>query len=235
MLAADDAAFAGSAQQRAELRSNMFVAAVLCCGQNSVPARIRNMSRGGALIEAAAIPAEGSPVRLTRGSLSADGKVAWRHGNRAGIRFEAEIAASDWLPGNRPSGQQRVDAIIHACRTGTAAGHDDLLAGSSVADETRGKLLEYSEALHIAAAELAADLAVAAGHPGALQAIDVTAHKLEELAARLTGQDQIPPSTASYPAAASAPSSSPATLRANRSSSERTTKLAPTRPCLKKG
>ena len=198
-LLAPDAAFdAARAQQRAELRNNMFVAAVLDRGDGAVAVRIRNMSRGGALIECAPGLAEGSPVRLTRGSLNADGHIAWARDNRAGIAFNAAVAVADWLPrGNKPTGQQRVDAIIHACRTGNAAAPVDAPAPLGLAQEVRRRLLEFHDALNLAAADLAADHAVAVNHPLALQSLDVTAQKLEKLAAELAGRDQMPPSTAS--------------------------------------
>ena len=197
-LLAPDAAFdATRAQQRAEMRSNMFVAAMLYGGDGSVTVRIRNMSQGGALIECSQAPPEGAPVRLTRGSLSADGHVAWARDNRAGIAFGGAVAVADWLPrGNKATAQQRVDAMIHACRTGAAA-PTDAPAGPGVADEIRKQLLEFGDALNLAAAELAADPAVAANHPLALQTLDVTTQRLEKVAAALAGRDQIPPSTAS--------------------------------------
>jgi hypothetical protein len=195
-LLAPDAAFdAARAQQRAEMRSNMFVAAMLYGADGSVAVRIRNMSRGGALIECAPGLAEGAPVRLTRGSLSANGHIAWARDNRAGIAFAAAVAVTDWLPcGNKPTGQQRVDIMVHACRTGADA--IDVPA-APVPDDLRRQLLEFRDALNLAAADLAADLAVAANHPLALQTLDVTAQKLDKFAGLLAGRDQIPPSTAS--------------------------------------
>jgi hypothetical protein len=47
-------------QQRADIRSNMFVMAVLYCDGCSAPVRIRNLSRSGALIESAVIPPDGA-------------------------------------------------------------------------------------------------------------------------------------------------------------------------------
>lgn len=198
-LPAPDATFdAARARQRAEMRSNMFVAAMLYGADGSVAVRIRNMSRSGALIECPPGLAEGAPVRLTRGSFSANGHIAWARDNRAGIVFAAAVAVADWLPrANKPTGQQRVDAMIHACRTGTAAAPNDVPAVPGVHDEVRRQLLEFRDALNLAAADLAADFAIAVHHPIALQSLDVTAQKLETLAAALAGRDQIPPSTAS--------------------------------------
>lgn len=190
-LLAPDAVYDPAAHQRAEVRNNVFVSAVLHTDGGSVPVRIRDMSRGGALIESAVIPPEDSPVRLIRGSLSANGHIAWRKDNRAGIRFGCSIEVGDWLPrANGPTEQQRVDEMIHACRTATAEGDESIApaTASSKAEAIR-QLLDYRDSLNAVAEELAGDLAVAKGHPTALQALDMTAGMLAKLAARLAGQD----------------------------------------------
>src|SRR5688500_15452 len=88
-------------QRRVEARSNIFVVAALAWSSGTGPVRIRNMSRTGALIEGATIPPEGSPVRLSRGSLSVRGEIVWRRENRAGMRFGSAETVADWLPGNK--------------------------------------------------------------------------------------------------------------------------------------
>ena len=165
----------------------MFVVAVLYADGGSAPARIRNMSRSGALIECAAIPPEGSEVRLSRGSLSVRGCVAWRRGDRAGIRFKGAIDIAEWLPrASKPSGQQRVDAMVQACRTPTPRfHHSEGAAHAPSKAEAIRELLELKDALNQAADELANDASIAAGFPAALQTLDMTAQKLEILAGLL--------------------------------------------------
>src|SRR5688572_25681468 len=63
-------------------RTNMFIAAILRWGEHRNPVRIRDMSPRGALIQSPVMPAQGTRVRLVRGSYSADGRVAWVDGNR---------------------------------------------------------------------------------------------------------------------------------------------------------
>ena len=124
LLAADAPSAPDPAHQRAEVRNNMFVVAVLYGAGGSVPVRVRNMSRGGALVESADTPGEGQHVRLSRGSLSVRGHIAWQRDNRAGIRFDTAIDVSDWLPlGARPTGQQRVDEIVQDRRAGRRQRH----------------------------------------------------------------------------------------------------------------
>lgn len=198
MLAPEAPHDGNEAQQRADVRSNMFVMAVLYCAGGSAPARVRNMSRGGALIESAVIPPVATEVRLSRGSLGVSGHIVWRSENRAGVQFDAAIAVSDWLPGgNRPTGQQSVDEMIHACRTATAPEPEAAPSPWVTIAEARRQLLEFSDLLNVAAGELASDIAVASGHPTALQSIDVAAQKLEKLASLLPDGPQIPPSTGS--------------------------------------
>lgn len=184
---ADDA---GRAQQRAEARSNLFVAALLYGDGTAAPVRIRNLSRRGALIEAPSAPPEGVPVRLVRGSHSANGRIAWRRDNRAGVQFDADIAVSDWLPGgNRQNGQQRVDEMVHACRTGVLGPVNAEAPSAGSQSEAARQLLESSETLRAAAEELAGDPVVAAAHMSALQTIDMLGHDLRTLAATLLLKD----------------------------------------------
>ena len=190
-LLAPDAAYDPGAQQRTDMRSNMFVTAVLYADGGSVPIRIRNMSRGGALIESAIIPPEASQVRLSRGSLSVGGHIAWRRDNRAGIRFDAAVEVANWLPrGNKPTEQQRVDELIQACRSETSQGGERTSPKSAAGQaEIVRHLREYRDTLNAVAEELAGCVAIAKTYPIALQKIDVTAQMLEKLAARLAGRN----------------------------------------------
>lgn len=178
---------ADPAYERADARNNMFVTAVLFGERGSAPVRIRNMSRSGALIEAALIPPEASTVRLGRGSLSVHGRVVWQKNNRAGILFDAAIEVADWLPrGNRHTEQQHIDEMVHACRNSTSQRQE---SGGTAPVPTESDavrlLLELKHALAVVAGELASDPGIALAHPTALQTIDVAAQKLERLAALL--------------------------------------------------
>lgn len=188
-------------QQRSDPRSNIFVAAVLYHNGESCPVRIRNMSRSGALVECAAPPPVQSAVRLCRGSLSARGVVVWVRGERTGIRFDGNVEVAAWLPkGNRPEGQDQVDAIVFACRSRATPGPHlrPVPVPPTTNMEIVVQLLQLRDSLNQAAEELAGDAAIAASHAHALQAIDLTAHRLEKLAGFLSGSGgQTPPSTGS--------------------------------------
>lgn len=178
---------ADRAQRRVEARSNIFVVAALASASGTGPVRIRNMSRTGALIEGGAIPAEGSRVRLSRGSLSATGEMVWQRENRGGVRFDSGVAVSDWLPGGKSAtGQQRVDEIVYSYKAEIGGMRPAAPAPAEGRPDIGKELLEVRAVLNSVAEELASDDATTARHPNALQQIDMAAQKLEKLARDLS-------------------------------------------------
>jgi hypothetical protein len=105
-----------SPNNRVETRANVFLSAVLDTGSQVVPIRIRNISSNGALIDGTNIPDAGSNVVLLRGSLSANGHVAWRESAQAGIRFDHVVNTTLWVAKSGHGGQQRVDEIVTAIK-----------------------------------------------------------------------------------------------------------------------
>jgi len=182
---ANDVDPSDDAQRRVEPRSNIFVVAALAFDSGSGPVRIRNMSRSGALIEGAMIPANGSTVRLSRGSLSVSGEIVWRHESRAGMHFDSAVTVAAWLPGGKSAaGQQRVDEIVYSYKAEVGALHPAPVAPAPAVASPQDfgwQLLEVRDALNAIAEELAGDDATMARHPNALQAIDMAAQKLETL------------------------------------------------------
>lgn len=57
--------------------------------------RLRDLSRGGALAEAARTPARLGKVTLARGALTVEARVAWVDRGRFGLVFETPIRATD--------------------------------------------------------------------------------------------------------------------------------------------
>jgi hypothetical protein len=172
-------------EHRTEPRSNIFVTATLYASGGSTPVRIRNMSRGGALVEAAALPPPGGTMRLSRGTLSVAGQIIWVLGAKAGLHFGAPIAVTDWLPnGQRGSGQQLIDEVVHQARLGAIAEPASLDPGPTKTPGTADDFNRYREMLDRAGEQLAADPSVAAAHLAALQLIDGVAQALAKLAAQ---------------------------------------------------
>jgi len=101
---------------RSQLRSNVFLAASLVAGALPLPVRVRNLSAYGALLDGGSLPPAGARVRLLRGELSADGKVACTAHGHAGIRFADEIDVGAWVRRLGHPGQQRVDEAVAALR-----------------------------------------------------------------------------------------------------------------------
>jgi hypothetical protein len=169
---------------RVEPRSNIFVMAALYAeGRPVTPVRLRNISRTGALIEAAALPSPGSVVRLSRATLAASGTLLWVRGSKGGIQFESPVAVGEWLPqGRRGFGQQFVDELFHQKRLGGVRVIEEGTGG--LADE----LLGLRSSLECAAEDLALDAAVAARHLPSLQAIDKVGHALAKLASEIALQ-----------------------------------------------
>jgi hypothetical protein len=102
--------------KRSEGRSNVFLGAVLEWHEASIPARIRNISSRGALVDAPSFPNVGTAVRLVRGELSVTGELAWVGGGLGGINFGGRIEVESWVRRTGASGQQRVDGVVDAIR-----------------------------------------------------------------------------------------------------------------------
>lgn len=175
---------APSPEHRLETRNNIFVMATVYAAGRPTPVRVRNMSQGGALVEAAGLPPAGTSIRLSRGSLEVNGDIMWVDANKAGLRFASPVRVSDWLPvGKRGGGQQLIDEMVHRARVGAAA----RTSSSEVFDQTNvsvaDELSQLSSMLERAGEELASNGAVAKQHPAALQLIDAVTQALAKLAA----------------------------------------------------
>lgn len=175
-----------SADARTAPRSNMYIAGILCWAGSSTPAKIRNMSGSGALIEAAIIPAKNMPVRLVRGSLSAEGRVAWVEEGRCGLHFDAHISVRDWMAPARNSEQSRVDQTVAMLKAGTLPLHESRRekesesAGDAHAleDQLAPDLREVCRLLEILGSELSGDDDVVRRHESALQSLDIAAQTI---------------------------------------------------------
>lgn len=179
-----------SADARAESRSNVFVIAALYSEAGSAPVRIRNMSRGGALVEGGVLPAEGGEVRLARGSLDVSGTIAWRNRDKAGLKFDFAVCVADWLPaGDRGSGQQRVDEIVYRSRySGPASAGPPIACPAAAVTSSYGLAQELrllSEGLRAAGEALASDPEVAMRYLAKLQVLDLATQRLDALATKM--------------------------------------------------
>lgn len=83
--------------QRQEKRARVLLAAKLQTPFGEVDARLRDLSRKGALVECARVPPVGSEVVFIRGSTVVPAKVAWTGAGRVGIEFNYMIDENDVL------------------------------------------------------------------------------------------------------------------------------------------
>lgn len=112
-----------SKEKRRQGRSNVFLGATLETASELYPVRIRNVSAGGALVEAQRLPKLGARVRLVRGELRMTGVLVWQSDDQAGVTFDAPIDVAAWVKRGGAAGQQRVDAIVAALRNNVPIPH----------------------------------------------------------------------------------------------------------------
>ena len=77
--------------QRQSRRSNVLLTATIEVGGTSIPVKLRNLSEQGALIHADRVPVEGSEVLFRRNDLAVPGRIAWVHGQYAGVAFAVPL------------------------------------------------------------------------------------------------------------------------------------------------
>lgn len=97
--------------KRRTKRARVLLAAKLKSPFGEVDARLRDLSRKGALVECSKIPPVGSEVIFSRGSTVVPARVAWTDGARVGLEFLYMIDESEVLvqlkKASSGTGQQR--------------------------------------------------------------------------------------------------------------------------------
>ena len=86
-----------SAGQRSAKRNRVLLAAKLGTDMGQVDARLRDLSRKGALVECGEPLEVGEEVIFSRGQTSVPARVAWVGGNRVGLEFLRMIDESEVL------------------------------------------------------------------------------------------------------------------------------------------
>jgi hypothetical protein len=89
-----DAAATGQRQAR---RARVLLAARLQTPDGEVEARLRDLSRKGALVECRVAPPAGTEVVFVRGATSVPARVAWSVDNRVGLEFAYMIDENEVL------------------------------------------------------------------------------------------------------------------------------------------
>lgn len=167
----------------------MFVAATIYrgVGNRVCPVKLRNMSSTGALIEGDDIPDPGLSLALRRGSLQADGKVAWKVGSKAGVAFTSPIQVKDWLGSLGSPHQARVDLMVAEIKASKGASSTAIPSKPQWVElEALTQLRKVRADIGVVALDLARDASLVANHPE-IQMLDISMQKLDELIAQLGG------------------------------------------------
>lgn len=174
---------------RRQLRSSIFLAAVMRYETEQVPVKIRNMSANGALVESLVTPLIGCKVDLLRGTHVAQGTVIWSLANRCGLRFASAVSVSDWLTAPTQVQQQRVDELVALVKAGgTSLVHDSVASAKARSSQ---QLAEDLEAVIRLIQDLGDDLAsseeTVGRHGMKLQNLDIAMQIVQSVAGELTG------------------------------------------------
>jgi len=88
---------ASSAGNRAAKRARVLLAAKLETPFGEIDARLRDLSRKGALVECLQVPPAGTEVTFVRGKSRIPARVAWAARDRVGLEFHCMIDEQELL------------------------------------------------------------------------------------------------------------------------------------------
>jgi hypothetical protein len=112
-----------SSQNRRTRRSPVLLAASVEVAGLPVAVKLRNLSSEGALVQGTRLPVEGSLTFFQRNELRVKARIAWVHGEFAGIAFDRPLPKEDVLrnvPSPRPRIHQHFRRPGFTCRELTA-------------------------------------------------------------------------------------------------------------------
>ena len=106
-MGAENFVDASAGSKRSAKRARVLLSAKLQTSFGEVDARLRDLSRKGALVECLQIPPAGSEVVFVRGTTVVPARVAWAADNRVGLEFdhmldEHELLVHIGKPGKAP-------------------------------------------------------------------------------------------------------------------------------------
>lgn len=183
-----------ASDSRVAVRRNVYLAAVVESDGLYAPVRIRNISATGALIDSPASPGAHCIVKLIRGSLMTQGRVAWSQHGRFGIQFSHRVAVDKWLAPPINIEQNRVDEIVRLVKDSglppppieaqnlTCAA----TLGEEVVETSVRELGRAAELLKALGTTLVDDAALVSRHAGELQNIDIAVQIIDRVVGSLT-------------------------------------------------
>jgi len=96
-MGAENFVNASAEGKRSAKRARVLLSAKLRTSFGEVDARLRDLSRKGALVECAQVPPVGSEVVFIRGNTNVPARVAWTAKGRVGLEFEHMIDEHELL------------------------------------------------------------------------------------------------------------------------------------------
>lgn len=178
-----------SADARSQLRTSMFLAAVLRAKSEQAPVKVRNMSATGAMLESVIVPKPDTEIHLVRGALAVRGTVVWSSSKRCGLRFSSEVSVKEWLAStsDKPQ-QQRLDDIVALVKAGGSdpaflnnVEHEDR-SNEQLADDLQA-IVRLMQDLEV---DLAASVETVERHAIKLQNLDIAMQMMRAISSELT-------------------------------------------------
>lgn len=180
-------------ERRGTARSSLYLAASLYCDGSAHPAKIRNISSTGALLESSAEVARDSLVQLVRGSLIVHGLVAWVADGKLGLKFSGSIDVLHWRKTISNSEQERIDDIVRLVKAGAVPLPINVAPRepSTEAESPSRDLKRAVKLLDLLGDRLAKDAIVVASYPAELQNLDIAVQVIEAVGALLETQTDL--------------------------------------------
>jgi hypothetical protein len=95
--------FQRNGEGRREPRYSLLLCVRLLSARGALPAKLRDLSLSGALVEGYGLPPAGSTLFLVRGDLELSARVAWQRGDRAGLEFHIPLTEAQLIAEVDPS------------------------------------------------------------------------------------------------------------------------------------
>lgn len=132
-MGVENFAQAGTGSKRGAKRARVLLVARIETETGAIEARLRDLSRKGALLECKQIPARGSEVVFSRGETRVPARVAWANDGRIGLEFHRQIDEQELLVhvGTAANGAEDINARYRRPGFGHGLSAEDRRAAQS--------------------------------------------------------------------------------------------------------
>lgn len=115
-MGAENYVNASAGSKRSAKRARVLLSAKLKTSFGEVDARLRDLSRKGALVECLQVPPVGSEVVFVRGATVVPARVAWAANDRVGLEFDHMIDEHELLVHVGKAGHSTAPAYVQPYR-----------------------------------------------------------------------------------------------------------------------